>query len=431
MRADIKPVLAPAIRLDQYDPKTSAPASLPASGPTAVLVCHGMGQQVPFETLDCVAHAICAAHGGGSAQVRARLVQLGSDDNTVSRVELELRSDASGEVRHIHLYEAYWAPLTEGAIGYWRATWFLLRAGWEGLMASLAGSFDRWMFGGRRRLKVKNGTAQLLLALLFVLAPCLAMAGLAFYVVAYLLLERFDWELSAHPWWYAAALPLLVASYFIRRFVIQYMGDVAIYVSSNEVNEFWRIRDEIKGIGMRAASVVYRALASAHAGTAAPVFEYGKVVVVGHSLGSVVAYDTLNALFRKDQASNGLHAAERSHAFITLGSPLDKTAFLFRQHVGDAVVREALAATVQPMIQSYSFRPRWWINVHARADIISGALDYYDEPPGTPDPRRVRDVADPVWALPAKAHKGYWQREATRMVLYQAVTDGLSARFGP
>jgi hypothetical protein len=41
-------------------------------------------------------------------------------------------------------------------------------------------------------------------------------------------------------------------------------------------------------------------------------------------------------------------------------------------------VREALAATVQPMIQSYASRPRWWVNVHAGPDIISGSLEYYD-----------------------------------------------------
>lgn len=423
MPQPVKPGLAPPLRLHQHDPKMSTP-TVPAGGPTAVLVCHGMGQQVPFETLDCMAAAICAAHTAGSATVNARLVQLSSDQSTLSRVEIALSFDAGAEVKHIHLYEAYWAPLTEGAIGYGRTAWFLLRAGWRGFKASLTGRFDRWMFGGLQPLEVKSGTLAMLLALLLLLTPLLALAGAAGYLGFYAVTEQSFGEVGQHPWWHAAGALLLLASWYIRRFVLQYMGDVAIYVSSNEVNEFWRIRDEIKGIGMRAVSLIYRAVGADQA-----AFEYGKVVIVGHSLGSVVAYDTINALFTQDQAAlHGLRAAERTYAFVTLGSPLDKTAFLFRQHLRQAVVREVLAATVQPMIQSYDYRPRWWINVHARADIISGALDYYDFPRGGAHPRRVRNVRDPVFTLnPVAAHTGYWGRMPAREVLYQAATGTLDA----
>ena len=429
MQGQLKPVLAAPIRLRQYDPKTMPAPALPAGAPTALLVCHGMGQQVPFETLDCIAHAICAAHDG-AARVSARLVELDSDDSTWSRVEIELDVAGSAEPRRIHLYEAYWAPLTEGAIGYGRTAWFLVRAGWKGLVASFRRRFDRWMFGELRPLAVKNGTMQLLAALLLVLTPVLALAGLAFYLALHLLAGDSVGQVLEHPWWHGAGLLVLAASVFIRRFVLQYMGDVAIYVSSNEVNEFWRIRDEIKGICMRAANLVYRALED-QPGAGAPVLAYDKVVVVGHSLGSVVAYDTLNALFRNDQgALHGLRAVERSYALVTLGSPLDKTAFLFRQHVGHAVVREALAATVQPMIQSYASRPRWWVNVHARADIISGSLEYYDYPALGAETERVRNVRDPVFTLnPAAAHTGYWRRRPACEVLYRAACAELELLF--
>ena len=428
MPADIEPILEAPILLGQYDPKTMPAPALPAAGPIAVLVCHGMGQQVPFQTLDCIARAIVAPHRG-EARIVARLVQPGIDQSSMGRVEITLRDDA-GAATEIHLYEAYWAPLTEKAISFRRAAWFLIESGIRGLRACARPSFQRWMFAGWKDLKLKGRTVLLLAALLALALPLLTLAslgaaawfvGLAIGLAWGVKFATLAVALLAY-WWAMAAF---------RRFVVQYMGDVAIYVSSNEVNEFWKIRDEIKDIGMRAASVVYNALAQPAGGAA--TFAYGQVVVVGHSLGSVVAYDTLNALIKRDQAARlGLRAVDRTHALVTFGSPLDKTAFLFRQHVpGPSVVREVLAAAVQPMIQSYDFRPRWWINVHAKADIISGSLDYYDHAT-PPHSKRVRNVRDPVWTVnPVAAHAGYWNRETTRAVLYQAVTGGLSARFGP
>jgi len=424
--------LAPSIRLGQYDPKTMPAPALPAGGPTAVLVCHGMGQQVPFETLEYIAAAIVKGHGAGQAQVSARLVQLSSDDSSVARVEIALHGADGVAVRHIHLYEAYWAPLTEKAISFRRTAWFLLKAGAQGLRSCVKRSFARWMFGGWQQLALKGYTALLLFALLALLPPLLAIASASAFSWPVALAVAID--PAEQPWLYGLVLlPLVLAMLAFRRFVVQYMGDVAIYVSSNEVNEFWRIRDEIKGIGLRAAAAVYKAIDLPAAGGAA-TFSYGQVVVVGHSLGSVVAYDTLNAVFGHDQpAPHALRAVERTYAFITLGSPLDKTAFLFRQHLpGANLVREVLAAAIQPMIQSYEFRPRWWINVYAKADIISGSLDYYDDPPAPSDARRVRNLRDPVWAvLPTTAHTGYWHREPARKVLYQAVTGTLAQHFGP
>ena len=441
MPADIEPILKTAIPLGQYDPETMPPPALPDAGPTALLVCHGMGQQVPFQTLDCIARAIVETHTG-DAQVVARLVQPGAGQSSMGRVEITLRGPAGAADREIHIYEAYWAPLTEKAISFPRTAWFLIQSGIRGLRACTKPTFQRWMFKGWKELELKGRTALLLAALLALAVPALALAGLGVVAWFVALAIGFAWHVKLVTL-AVALLAYWTAISAFRRFIVQYMGDVAIYVSSNEVNQFWKIRDEIKDICMHAASVIYNALADTGDDSVGGTFAYGRVVVVGHSLGSVVAYDTLNALLKGDQATRQeLRAAERTHAFVTFGSPLDKTAFLFRQHVpGPSVVREVLAAAVQPMIQSYDFRPRWWINVYAKADIISGSLEYYDyptnsrkDPPPAEDlhPKRIRNVHDPVWTIdPVAAHTGYWNRETTRTVLYQAVTDALLKRFGP
>src|SRR5437764_10034476 len=87
----------------------------PAVPTTAVIVCHGMGQQVRFETLDDVASAIMS-QASQTVSKHVGLVQVQSSEEVLARSELVCR-DASGNVHSIHLYEAYWAPLTEGQIG--------------------------------------------------------------------------------------------------------------------------------------------------------------------------------------------------------------------------------------------------------------------------------------------------------------------------
>ena len=127
-------------------------------------------------------------------------------------------------------------------------------------------------------------------------------------------------------------------------------------------------------------------------------FLYAGSRVVGHSLGSVIAYDTLNRLILDDEAAGGgeprLGAVGADPLFLTFGSPLDKTAFIFGvQGKNTTEAREALAASVQPMICDYRLRPRRWVNVHSPWDLVSGSLDLYDSA-GTTDPRSVENVAD-------------------------------------
>ena len=188
-------------------------------------------------------------------------------------------------------------------------------------------------------------------------------------------------------------------------------------------------------------------------------------MIVGHSLDSVLAYDTLNSLINTDQTSapnQRCDVSGRTRALVTFGSPLDKTAFMFRLQVGSEEnwVREQLAASVQPLIVDYKYRPAnfGWTNIWSPMDIISGALDYYDDP-GMPlnNPQRVQNLIDPrAWfpisfgehrlfgQLPDKderiaraaawqrvvrahplqifAHVQYWNSNLLRETLYRCVT---------
>jgi hypothetical protein len=114
---------------------------------------------------------------------------------------------------------------------------------------------------------------------------------------------------------------------------------------------------------------------------------------------------------------------------ITFGSPLDKTAFLFRTQVSSArSLREALAARQQPLILDYEkFRPLEtfrWINIFSPADIISGSLEYYDVE-GLPGYNGVVNVKDPQATTPLLAHIQYWGNAELHQQLYDAAWAGV------
>jgi hypothetical protein len=165
---------------------------------------------------------------------------------------------------------------------------------------------------------------------------------------------------------------------------------------------------------------------------ATPTFRLGTgafEISAVHSLGSVLAYDTLNSLINQDQVcgpSQKHRIVERTRALITFGSPLDKTAFLFRLQAKkeEQWIREKLAAAVQPLIVSYNYRPVsfTWVNIWSRMDIISGSLDYYDDRAQAPCPDScVHNICDRAAWVPFYAHVQYWKGKVLREQLFRYV----------
>jgi hypothetical protein len=492
---------------------------------TALIVFHGMGQQVRFETIDTVTRVLQAAareRGAAPDRVTVRLVQLG--EHVLGRAELRLQT-AGGEARDVHVYEAYWAPLTEGRVRFRDVAAFFLRAGWQGMRNSLfQGGFARFIFQRWTRFPVEpSAWFRYLLALLTllglaafnaaILAVLLGRAvtssgspwpgppllgawtfDLAQFALSASLLaavlgglwvrrvskrdlarERVPLSRPAHwlawvptalavasaiaggllvvvqfacdvaggttgsvaagralaaraacllcrgvspswrdlPWpimlvaWVAA----LALTWIARTLLVRFAGDVAAYVSSTEVSRFAPLRARIQETCCGVARTVYSCR------------QYERVLVVGHSLGSVIAYDTLNALVNEDLlAPPGLGVADRTALFLTVGSPLDKTAFVFRtQRPETGEVREALAAAAQPLIVNYRYRPARWVNIWSRQDWVSGKLEYYDDP-AEPDLRRIQNVEERRAAIPLLAHAQYWTAPSFSATLLDAIT---------
>jgi hypothetical protein len=191
----------------------------------------------------------------------------------------------------------------------------------------------------------------------------------------------------------------------LRGVIVQFAGDVAIYVSSYTVNRFQKTRDEIQAAAFKVTRCVYE---WAVPGETAP--HYDRVIVLGHSLGSVIAYDALNAILRADELDGRSRAvAARTSMLLTFGSPLDKTAFLFRnQRDETSDVREALAAAVQPLIRDYGWRPARWVNLWSPNDWVGAELTYYDDTAGAGGARRIENLRDPDATTPLLAHNEHW-----------------------
>ena len=619
-RSDRIAVSAPVVRAAEDSPeaeparilfpvKVVGGGALAAGGPdgggerrrkVAVLVSHWMGQQVPYENIDLIARALAKADGQPAAAApkpRVRFAKLGKE--WFPRAELTL--EAGERPTEVHVYEAYWAPLTEGKVSALDVTRFLLSAGVRGTRYALRGSFDRWIFGGRKTFSLGWFSLPLLLGAFATVASALVLyAALGALVLLKLLglfvapaavdplaarlsaglgvgllrsplllslllapavglvwtgrvlahlapaappaarekraivfaaavalvtlsglaaLERWpfgtalldvvlpeaagvfapEWawfavagaallavlalsvplallcrKSSTRPWvsglslaaalllaawvvasagaiaWRAAAgvaardpslelgrplFVLFLASaaylcYRVRGVYIQYLGDVAVYVSSHQLNEFAELRAKIREKGFETGCAVYGARREGGG------WEYDEVVMAGHSLGAVVAYDTLNALLNEDFVVGGaLEAERRTRALVTFGSPLDKTAFLFRTQVEDASYREALAAAVQPLIEPLAEdrdgpsrgRTIPWRNVYSPFDPVSGTLEYYD-----PQPKEGHEV--PAGHLPVEnrpdrdaaifgvAHVVYWHNPELVDHLYEVAT---------
>ena len=530
MRTDANPESDVRTAAANRSPSSGDPRSQAEPAATAIVVWHGMGQQLPSETIELVAKALAArqARSAGGAQqgIVTRTVLLGQ--RWLRRAELDLAE--GGRVRRVHIYEGYWAPLTQGRITLAETISFLFTAGWLGLRASVRGprAFQRYLFDQWVSFPLKPSLlvvyAYLLatvaalvmvnvvittalglklltgpglpeqwpsyalfaslsvdlawLALPFALLAAtlhavnrrerpnrlgtltsqpirwvrvliwllIALSSIATVVVGgFVLLDvlRYSFTTTTPRQWpvwineafdvlgdrgtlvfYAALwLTVLLASWRVRWFLLEFVGDSAIYVTSHTLNRYFETRETIKKDALDLLRAIYQ------------FGRYERHILVGHSLGSVIAYDALNAVLNDDSMSDGaLCVAPRTGLLLTFASILDKTAFLFRAQSEAGEIREALASTSQPLISDPAARPRW-VNLYSPADVLGGPLEYYDLPPGLtppspPTPHRIENIADPHSWIPLLAHTQFWHNELFLSTIASAVVSDAPAARG-
>jgi hypothetical protein len=278
---------------------TQAPA-LP--GKVAVVVIHGMGEQKPMETLrgfvDTLWKSDPSLFAGLNPTSDHKLSDTWSKPDNLS---------GSAEVRRITTARAR-DPLRPGKAGV-RADFFELH--WADLTAdSTWGDFSDWFKTLLWRNPFDCAVPQRLLPLWGMLwALSLAIVFSTAIAGAPKLSELLGMDMTKTwlgpilSWWgwsVVAALSLLLGG-FVKAFLTAYFGDVARYVSAAPRNI--KVRREARERGLKLLAQI----------TASG--DYRRIIVVGHSLGSILAHDLVSlawsAAARRIDIAKGseLHAA--------------------------------------------------------------------------------------------------------------------------
>ncbi len=328
----------------------------------ALMVIHGIGDQKPFETMDAFVRGfaesyarLLSASGPGALKARHNLTRF--EGWVESYVALIPEAANSPE---IHIYEYYWAYMAERQITATEViTWAHdVIKGADKFYKNSDPVFSK--DSEIQQFKKIIGQLKWLSALQGILAPFL---GLFLYPMHFMNVA-----------WAGTLIKRIVKTPLEK-----YVGDVALYSGTDMKSKYYSVRSAIlKGSYTNLLEILRKT-------------EYEKVFVCGHSLGSVIAYDTLARLNKEMNVDEKLRVlASKISGLVTFGSPLDKISFFFDERVEkNQAIRAAIISqlygfrkkgvntpAVESGIEQYFERLKW-LNFWRAADPVSGRLDVY------------------------------------------------------
>ncbi len=232
--------------------------------------------------------------------------------------------------------------------------------------------------------------------------------------------------------YFSKALWLLLAV-IVRSMLINYVGDVAVYVNASETAKNFAARAQI--LDECTAALTNLLKQKADPDDSASAYAYDQVYVAAHSLGSVIAYDTINLLLDRARTADANTAQvqasdlKRLRGMVTFGSPLNKIFYFFREQTDP---RAALRNQTLDLLNGFRVLPglkesvggdlkfqavtntQWldaeeqlahgfrWINAYSIEDPVSGRLIFFDL-------EEVNNQKEYNWYPPIAAHLSYWK----------------------
>lgn len=299
----------------------------------AVVVIHGMGEQIPMETLTSFVDAVWTydpeltdpagpdANTGGK---RTHNASWGKPDVRTRSFELRrVTTEFDRNERRTDFYEFYWAHhMTD-------TTWQMVRA---------------WFFTLMWRNPFRDVPKRVFGAWVVMWGVAIAALGVAIWSIVSPPKEVWSARLAV------SALTVVASGVIV--FLVAYFGDVARYVRAKPANV--GIRQAIREEGVQLLETLMGRRDDGTWGES----DYDRIVVAAHSLGSVVAYDMLSEAFarlnqrrtrdRSDPEPARLALEEMVRNAAVPGAGLDLDAFQAAQ----AKAREELVASGNPWIVS-------------------------------------------------------------------------------
>lgn len=333
---------------------------------TAIIIIHGIGQQAPFETLDSFCRGLIVSLGLKVKDIEHCLAPFQNnkgDRFTDSFIRINLKSPINDGVTRIDIFEYYWANLTERKITTSEIS--------EWINDTLKGAKTLY----KNTPELKNITAQSKGKYWHKLSSLANWGMIVFRILKFFLALIPSWEI------------LRGLRNFIEKkaafIIIGYVGDVAIYTSMDVKSKNYNTRSAILKGSMTLLQNILKKK------------RYSNVIVAGHSLGSVIAYDTVNKTnIATSLSKTTKKLSDKIKGLVTFGSPLDKIYFFFCQrYSNDLYIRGQIAED----LHSYRIKNRnakWekpvanpieptlnnvpWLNFYHKLDPVSGRLDFYD-----------------------------------------------------
>jgi hypothetical protein len=203
------------------------------------------------------------------------------------------------------------------------------------------------------------------------------------------------------------------------------IGCLAVYLGADDLSKNFAARSQILH---ECTTMLINLLAGRdETGTPNEEWMYDQVFLAGHSLGSVIAYDSLSQLIvrglAKDQSLSGV-PLQKVRGLLTFGCPLNKVVYFFRARTNLRTnvlsqilyilhsfrLRTALPPQANPAIAvphpfpaKIPFAPDFlWYNAYSPFDIISGRMQFYNSDLDVPVERGV---------TPWTAHLSYWEND--------------------
>ena len=452
---------------------------------TALVYFHGIGEQRRYEEVSYLVDAL-EDYDSGLQNPRMKNLEFDfeqprrpklSRDVGYIRVTCEAKNDEPGT--EYRFYDAYYANLTAGGVSSLEVFHWLIRQSlvpvkimftpWRTLSrlrrATLLGAWDRLTknrndlsssrkellaaygeFGTRASLgKYRHGsirdfqrflrttnrassaqairdtrrwfrrfiTVQVMTSLV-VFTMLLTLGMILAFVISLVLqipAQVIPWKVTA-----LLLLAVVVGVIFTGRFLRHYLGDLYFWTTYEETAEKNQKRRAILEYCSDFLSHVLQG----------PQCE--RVLVIGHSMGTTVAHDTILELARQLRAKDELGKPraiprlDKIQHFVTLASPIDKIHYLFETRVSRSYryndVIESSRGDLGTLPFSDNGRPLiHWINFWDQADVVSSPLY-------TPMNHRYDDltvdnceVASNFFPIPIGAHGFYiWNKEVIRHI---------------